>query len=436
MTKSTTFTTHAAEPIAVVIAVWPTDHDEQESEASLAELEQLLIGLRVRIGARLVQRRQEPSGPLLLGSGKLLELHQLVETLQQPKADHEPPPHVLLVYDGELTAGQQRRLSQEFRTEVLDRTQIILQVFQQRARTRTALLEIELAQLQYEAPRIRDEEGLRARQGGGGGRAAKGHTHVELRKQQLRKRLTAIRSELSSAASAREARKARRERVDRAALIGYTNAGKSSWLRALTGADALVEDALFATLDTTVRALSPPTVPRIVVADTVGFLRNLPNHLLASFRSTLDEALDAQLLLLVLDVSDPQCLVHLETTQEVLAHIDAASIPQQLLLNKMDRLEPEARARWLERFPDALAVSVHQAEDVARVRQRIVEFFDAGLQTTELRIPFDRAALRAEIWESARVLSEHYDEHGGYLTVRAAPALLERWKQRLAQAGT
>ncbi len=432
MTKSSTLTTHLADPIAILLAVSSPDRDEQENEASLAELEQLLAGLNVRIGARLVQRRQESAGPLLLGSGKLQELHQQVETLKQPSAEQEQPPHVVLVYDGELTPGQQRHLSREFKTEVVDRTQIILQVFQQRARTRTALLEIELSQLQYEAPRIRDDEGLRARQAGGGGRAAKGHTQVDLRKQQLRKRITAIRSELASAESAREARKARREQVQRVALIGYTNAGKSSWLRALTGADTLVQDALFATLDTTVRALAPKTNPRIVVADTVGFLRNLPNHLLASFRSTLDEALDAQLLVLVLDVSDAQCLVHLETTQQVLEQIEAASLPQLLLLNKVDRLAPEAQAQLMERFPEAIAVSARRPEDVARVRQRIIDFFDAELQTAELCVPFDRAALRAEIWESARVLSEQYDEQGGHLTVRATPALLARWRQRLS----
>lgn len=432
MTKPNTLTTHSADPIAILVAVSSADRDEQEIEASLAELEQLLAGLQVRIGARLVQRRPESTGPSLLGSGKLQELHQRLESLKQPPTEQEQPPHVVLVYDGELTPGQQRHLSREFKTEVVDRTQIILQVFQQRARTRTALLEIELAQLQYEAPRIRDDEGLRARQAGGGGRAAKGHTHVELRKQQLRKRITAIRSELASAESARKTRQARREQVHRVALVGYTNAGKSSWLRALTGADTLVQDALFATLDTTVRALSPPVNPRIVVADTVGFLRNLPNHLLASFRSTLEEALDAQLLLLVLDVSDPQCLVHLETTQQVLEHIEAASLPQLLLLNKVDRLEPEERNRWMDRFPGAIAVSARSAEDVAQVRQRIIDFFDDALQTAELCVPFDRAALRAEIWESARVLSEQYDEQGGHLTVRATPALLDRWRQRLS----
>jgi GTP-binding protein HflX len=428
MTKTETHSTTAPPATAILIAVQSQTQSDEEIQASLAELQHLLHGLGVNVGPQIVQRRQSAQGAMVFGAGKLNELRSLIEEQAATALGH-----IAVVFDGELSPGQQQNLAKEFEVEVLDRTQVILRVFGQRARTQAALLEIERALLEYEAPRIRDDEAIGDRQRGGGGRAGRGHTSVELRKQNLRHRLAVIRQELTTAASAQTKRRERREKIDRVALVGYTNAGKSSWMRALTGSDVLVQDALFATLDTTVRALFPATTPRIVVADTVGFLRNLPNHLLASFRSTLDEALDADLLLIVIDGSDPEWGAHRDTTLDVLAQVAADDLPQLVVVNKVDKMSPEERASLEETLPDALFVSSRAPEDITRVRDAIVRFFDARLEEAELLLPFDQAALRAEIWANARVVSEHYDENGGLLRIRADEALVARWRQRLSE---
>lgn len=425
-----TKSTHEAAPRAVMIAVQPPTQTDAETQASLLELAHLLQGLGAKPHQTFLQRRSDPPGALVLGAGKLEELRSALESAQE---DEETEGRILLVFDGELTPGQQRNLAREFDVEVLDRTQVILRIFSQRARTRTAQLEIELAEIQYEAPRIRDDEALGDKQAGGGGRAAKGHTSVELRKQELRRRVSGLREELAKAEKNQSVRRARREQVRRVALVGYTNAGKSSWMRALTGSEVLVQDALFATLDTTVRALHPPSMPRIVVADTVGFLRNLPNHLLASFRSTLEEALDAQLLAIVIDGSDPEWNAHLETTTAVLEEVGAGDLPVLHVVNKVDRMTPEQRAELMQTLPDASFVSARSGADVSRVRQRIVDFLDAQLSEAELLVPFTQAALRAEICANARVVSEQFDESGGLLRVRAEQALLEKWQARIGQ---
>src|SRR5690606_36997482 len=236
-----------------------------------------------------------------------------------------------------------RTLEVAFAAEVLDRPAVILRVFEARARTREAKLEIELARLVYELPRIRDDHSLGDREGGGG-RASRGHTNVELAKQRARERIAALREELARAESIAERR--RRVRADRfrVALVGYTNAGKSSLMRQLTGSEVLVEDKLFATLGTTVRPIVPPLAPPVLVIDTVGFIDRLPHSLVASFRSTLAEAHDAQLLLHVVDASDPAFRAQAKVTEQVLAEIGAGDTPTWLVLNKADRLTADQRA--------------------------------------------------------------------------------------------
>jgi GTP-binding protein HflX len=340
-----------------------------------------------------------------------------------------------VVFDGELSPGQQRALGQELGVEVVDRTQVILRVFQRRARTRIAQLEIELARLQYEAARIRDDKSVLDKQAGGGGRGGRGHTGLELRKQELRRRLSALRTELEQAQRLQSNRRARREQLPRVALVGYTNAGKSSWMRALTGSNVQVENALFATLDTTVRALVPSTSPRIVVADTVGFLRNLPNHLLASFRSTLDEALDADLLLVIVDAADPHWQEQLEVTRSVLADVGSDRTAHHILLNKCDRLTQEQLADLRAKLPEALLVSSLREADTARVHQAIVSAIDVQLQPAALNIPYREGSLINSIHEAAHVLSERFDETGVSLELRAKPEFIAAWRKRLEAPG-
>ncbi len=429
MTKPENISTSEPSARALLFTLQTPVQTEAEVAASLAELDHLLRGLGVDVGPRVIQQRSSPAGILVLGSGKLDELRELLE-----RESEQTDGHLVVVYDGELTPGQQRALTRELDVEVLDRTQVILRVFAQRARTRTSQLEIEFAQLTYESPRIRDDDAIGQKQSGGGGRAAKGHTSVELRKQQLRYRLATIRQELNAAQALQKKRQLRRQQVSRVALVGYTNAGKSSWMRRLTGADAVVRDALFETLDTTLRVLHPVTTPRIVVADTVGFLRNLPNHLLASFRSTLDEAIDADLLVLVVDGSDPEWAAHLATTQDVLDQVDALGIPQLVLVNKSDLMSQEQRASIQEQIPDAVFVSSRSSDDVDAVHRRLVTFFEQALDEREFSVPFENGALRAEMWDKARVVSERCDEEGCHLVVRGQSHLLSQWQERLQRS--
>jgi len=416
-----------------MLAIQTPDLSDDDVELSLAELRHLLAGLGISVRETKVQKRPNRDDVHVLGRGKLDELKQLLADEPQGKreAESERAPW-LLVYDGDLTPGQQRFLNRELSVQVVDRTQVILNVFQERARTRIAQLEIELARLEYEAPRVRDDENLLARQAGGGGRGERGHTSAELSKQHLRRRMSALRSEPEQAQRSQEVRRARRQQVARAALVGYTNAGKSSWMRALTGSEVKVENALFATLDTTVRTLQPVTSPRVVIADTVGFLRRLPNHLLASFRSTLAEALDAELLVLVVDAADPEWQAQLEVTRQVLADVHADETPCLVLLNKCDRLAPHQKELLAELMPEALQVSALSPADVSRVRLAIVRALETGRELAALLVPYRDGALLSSIRRDAHVLSESFDELGVNLELRARPEQLEAWRKKLS----
>jgi len=434
MTRSEPISTAQAAPRALIVSIQTPTQTDAATATSLAELGQLLSGLGITVAHEVVQKRRDVEDVHVLGKGKLEEVQALLaEGSDMDQKTGETP--WLVVFDGELSPSQQRSLGRALDVEVVDRTQVILSIFQRRARTRVAQLEIELARLDYETPRVRDNQSLLARQAGGGGRGGRGHTVAELKKQQLRRRISALRADLDQAKRAQMTRRERRQQVASVALVGYTNAGKSSWMRALTGSAVEVEDALFATLDTTVRALFPSSSPRIVVADTVGFLRNLPNHLLASFRSTLDEALDADLLLFVVDATDPEWEAQLEVTREVIAEVGANELPHLVLLNKCDRLTPEQLAACAERLPGALRVSCRNHADVARVRQALIDALDGQCEPAALRVPYTQGALLGAIRKDAHVLSERFDEAGVLVELRAKAAFIATWKKQLASSG-
>ncbi|MGZ8265582.1 MAG: HflX GTPase family protein, partial [Burkholderiales bacterium] len=220
----------------------------------------------------------------------------------------------------------------------------------------------------------------------------------------------------------------------RVALVGYTNAGKSSLMRALTGSAVLVADKLFATLDTTVRALHPATHPRVLVSDTVGFIRKLPHDLVASFRSTLDEALEASLLLFIVDASDPAYESQLEVSRSVLHEIGAEGIPSRLLLNKIDRVAEADRAALRAKHPDAILISAKSPQDVATLRETIIAFFEAAMVDDELVLPYAKQSLLGEIYDNARVLSEEYDADGRILKIRGLPGAIARLRTALANS--
>jgi GTP-binding protein HflX len=293
-----------------------------------------------------------------------------------------------------------------------------------------------MVRLEYLAPRLREQGKGKDRQRGGIGGKGAGESNLELDRRKIRDRIAELAGELTALEEERRTQRARRRDLHRVALVGYTNAGKSTLMRALTGSDVYVADKLFATLDTTVRVLTPETHPRILVSDTVGFIKKLPHGLVASFKSTLDEALEASLLAHVVDASDPGWERQLAVTAEVLEEIGAGDVPRLVVMNKIDRVgdeaaQAEAEAALRARFPEAMVMSAKRPEDVARLRAALEAFFARDLVEATLKVGYDRQALRAEIYTACQVLGEEYDETGVGFRVRVHPQELERLRALL-----
>ncbi|MFU8803632.1 MAG: GTPase HflX [Bradymonadaceae bacterium] len=407
-------------PRALIIAAQRAHDLDADVEASCVELERLAGTLGIEVVGREIQKRSKTRSATYLGAGKIEEIKEGALS----EVD-------LVLIDGELSPSQQRNLERELEVEVFDRTAVILRIFESRAQTREAHLEIEIARLQYDMPRLRDDQDLADREGGGGGRGARGHTAVELSKQQRRDRRAALIRELADVQASEAARRERRRETFQVALVGYTNAGKSSLMRALTGSEVLVEDKLFATLGTTVRQLAPPTTPQILISDTVGFIKNLPHELVASFRSTLDEAKDARFLLFIVDASDPEWRSQLELTRETLQAIGASKIPSKVVLNKIDRLDETACEQLTEELPDALLLSAHDPNDVLCLRDILIEAQGRGMCEETLLVPFTDGQLLGEIYNNARVIEETHTEAGTALRLQARPEALDRWRSIL-----
>lgn len=455
----------AGRPRAVLVGVQLPDTSDLEHAAHLAELRRLVHTLGYETVATLSQRQAKTGGGTVLGTGKLKELARLTggpgviasgaadrtskakerwEAEAEEEAQDEAPEEegageapalvieekpTVVVVDHELAPSQLRNLEKATRAMVLDRTGVIVEIFHRHARSREARLQVEIARLKYLAPRLRESAGRSERQQGQGS----GDTAVELDRRKIRDRLAELAEGLAAVQRDQDHRRfARRDQL-RVALVGYTNAGKSSLMRALTGSEVLVADRLFATLDTTVRALQPESRPRVLVSDTVGFLKQLPHDLVASFRSTLDEALEASLLLYVVDASDPTCQAQLDVTREVLRDIGAAEVPSFLLLNKVDRLDEAARRALRDRYPGAILLSAHAPEDVAALRQSVLDFFEAQMVEAELVIPYASQGRIGEVYANARVLSEVFDEGGRAVRVRSMPGAIAKLT-RLFQA--
>ena len=317
-----------------------------------------------------------------------------------------------------------------------------------RSSSRAARAQVEIARLGYMAPRLREAAKLAGPQGrqrsGTGGRGA-GESHTELDRRKIRDRIAELQQDIIAMDAERKTQRARRQERQggaNVALVGYTNAGKSTLMRALTGSEVLVENKLFATLDTTVRALQPESRPRVLVSDTVGFIKNLPHGLVASFKSTLEEALDAALLLHVIDASDPGFERQIEVTDKVLAEIGAQDVPRIRVFNKIDNVDkrgdPAAQAehetRLRAHYPDCIVMSARRADEVALLREAIIEFFQQDQVEAELFLPWSAQQRRGDIFASCEVLEERADEDGALLRVRGAREAVERLSGQFGKA--
>ena len=461
-------------PKALLVGLNLPKTTAEDNTASLKELERLVSTLGYDVVGTLTQKRNSSSGATVVGDGKLRELaswtggpgkvmpsievkkHKAAARFTKDEDDDDEDavsdedseddaedssdeaaeitkvkPDVI-VFDCDLSPSQLRNLESATAVQVLDRTGVIIEIFSRHARTRAARLQVEIARLNYMAPRIRETGGGADRQGGGIGGKGAGETAYELDRRRIRDRVKELRQDLESVQNEHAVRRARRSQENCVALVGYTNAGKSSLMRAMTGSEIYVADKLFATLDTTVRPLFPETRPKILFSDTVGFIKKLPHDLVASFRSTLDEALNADLLLFVVDAADPTFRSQLQVTRDVLGEIGANETASRIVLNKRDRLSSEEQTALLEEFPEAICISTRDSGDLERLRQDLIRFFERDMVEEDLFVPYNVQGPIGPIREQMTVLSEKFDEHGVHLRLRAAPEQLRRLKAKFS----
>ncbi|MEZ0237858.1 MAG: GTPase HflX [Methylophilaceae bacterium] len=436
---------------AVVAAVQLPTVSDVEFEASLTELRELAKTLGYEVVHTFMQKRSSFDTTAYLGIGKRQEIRDFVsyesERVESEKFGATPDIRDIeaILVDHEISPSQARNLEKDTGCEVMDRTMVILEIFHRNARSRAAKAQVEIARLGYMAPRLREAAKLAGPQGrqrsGVGGRGA-GESHTELDRRKIRDRIAELQLEIVAMDAERKTQRARRQErqgLAGVALVGYTNAGKSTLMRALTGSEVLVANKLFATLDTTVRTLYPESVPRVLVSDTVGFIKNLPHGLVASFKSTLDEALDASLLLHVIDASDPGFERQLEVTDEVLKEIGADVVPRIRVFNKIDHVgdaaaQAEREAALREKYPDCVVMSARRPDDVAKLHQTIVAFFQQDLVEDELFLPWTAQQLRGDIYASCQVLGERSDGEGAFFRVRGESDAVENLREKFSQA--
>ena len=405
----------------VLVGVW-TSGTAREAENSLAELARLAETAGSQVLDALIQRRSKPDPATYIGSGKAKDLRDIVHA---EGAD-------TVICDGELTPGQLRQLEQVVKVKVVDRTALILDIFAQHASSKEGKAQVELAQLQYLMPRLRGwgeslsrQVGGRAANGVGIGGRGPGETKIEIDRRRINSRMSKLRREIAGMKTARDVKRSRRSvgKVPSVVLAGYTNAGKSSLLNRLTDAGVLVENALFATLDPTVRRSHTADGREYTLADTVGFVRHLPTQLVEAFRSTLEEVGQADLILHVVDASDADPEAQISAVRAVLIDIEASQVPERLVFNKIDAAEPETLTRLRSLAPDAALVSAATGEGIAELRAVIDGLLPRPQVEVDVLVPYDRGDLVARMHTDAEVLSTEHTPEGTRLRARVRPGL-------------
>ena len=394
---------------------------------SLTELGELARTAGADIIGNGRQKLEAPVAGTFIGSGKADEFaqqcrHQEVDTV---------------IFDDELSPAQSRNLEKVFECKILDRTSLILDIFAQRARTKEGKLQIELAQLQHLLPRLTRFWGHLSRQKGGIGMRGDGETQLETDRRRVQDRIARITRELDEVRRQRATQRAGRQRNlwPLASIVGYTNAGKSTLLNSLTGAATYAEDILFATLDPTTRRLRLPTNQNVLLTDTVGFIRKLPHKLVEAFKATLEEVVEAELLLHVVDVSHPQAEEQIAAVNSVLDEIGASGKPTLMVFNKTDRVGTrELLPRYLERFPNAVAVSARTGEGLSELMAELGGLLRPVREFVELHIPHDQPAVMARLHSVAQVVERNYEGNTARFKARIPPHLRRDFEAFLAAA--
>jgi GTP-binding protein HflX len=397
--------------------------DAVEAESSLEELRRLADTAGAEVIETVMHRRDVPDPATFIGKGKAQEVRDIV---RGQAAD-------TVIVDEELSPAQLRNLEEIFGCKVIDRTALIIDIFAQHAHSSEGKAQVELAQLNYFLPRLRGWGESMSRLGGGIGTRGPGETKLEVDRRRIKKRISRLHDEIEDLQKTRTTKRRERVRslVPSVALVGYTNAGKSTLLNRLTGAGVVVEDRLFSTLDPTTRKLELPDGRPCVLTDTVGFVRKLPHTLVEAFASTLEEAVRADLILHVVDGSDPDPEGQYAAVREVLGEIGAAAVPELVAINKVDAISEVALARLRRRFPDAAFVSALEGEGSERLLALIAETLPHPEVEVDLVVPYDRGDVVAALHAAGAVLAESYDEAGTHVRARLREDQLGRLERYL-----
>jgi GTP-binding protein HflX len=404
----------------VLVGIW-TEGSAADAQASLTELAALAETAGSEVLEGLIQRRDKPDASTYIGSGKAAELRDIVTSTG---AD-------TVICDGELTPGQLNALEKAVKVKVVDRTALILDIFAQHATSAEGKAQVAFAQMQYMLPRLRGWGESMSRQGGGAGGSSggvgtrgPGETKIETDRRRIRERMSKLRREIKDMKKIRDTQRGRRLQSDVAsiAIVGYTNAGKSSLLNALTGAGVLVENALFATLEPTTRRGQFDDGRPYVLTDTVGFVRHLPTQLVEAFRSTLEEVVDAELLVHVIDGSDANPLAQVNAVRQVVNDVireyDIAPPPELLVVNKSDAASGLVLAQLRRALPDAVFVSAHTGDGLDRLRSRMAELVEPRDATVDVTIPYDRGDLVARMHADGRIDATEHTDSGTRIKAR------------------
>lgn len=397
----------ASEDSAFLAALGRQNDKPDDIEDSLNELERLADTACINVLGKHFQRRNKPEKGTLFGKGWLQETAQ---TMKQAGAG-------LLIVNEELSPMQGRNIEQDFDIRVIDRTEVILTIFHNHAKTREARLQVRLAELEYQLPRLRklwghfDKERGSTRSSGGAATRGMGEKQIEIDRRIIKRDIAKIKRIINEIVKQKLTQRKQREKVKKICLVGYTNAGKSTLFNALTDAGVLVEDKLFATLDSTTRQLKMEIGGNVVISDTVGFISNLPHHLVASFKATLMEVEDADLLLHMIDCSDDRYEEYLEQVNLVLTEIEAQDIPQLLVFNKIDLVGENLLSLLKKKYPAGVFISAAEQTNLDLLRHKIDETIFKAL-TCRLSIPYSDAKLVSHLHETAQILSEQYNDQG------------------------
>ena len=397
---------------ALVGGPWGKPQTGEEARSLLGQLGELVDTLGLTVADSTLAKIDRPQASYLVGTGKAEEIVTQAKALECD----------VIIFDNELTPGQQRKFEELSGLAVIDREEVILDIFAGRARTREARLQVELARMEYSLPRLARAWGHLSRQQGGGlGGKGEGESQLETDRRLVRKRIDNVKAELEEVRSQRATQRKQRQRtpVPNAAIVGYTNAGKSSLLKKLTGADVFVEDKLFATLDPTTRRIDLPGGVPLLLTDTVGFVRKLPHRLIEAFKSTLEEALMADFLVHVLDASQPEVFAFHKTTMDVLAELGAKDKHVITVFNKIDLLgEDDTTPNMLRRhFPDALFISTRTGAGLDALLAAMADQLAGGTERLSLVLPADRGDLLGSLRRNGQVLTADYADDGIHVRV-------------------